>query len=123
MEEEAIDNKIGSDCSSLPLLVTAKNQKKFKCESTAYVNKISWFRQSQMIFQVHVHEEEKGTSQSNEALALGRLGLVSCKVWAAVSRSHRGQEVDSGGIPYEPQGPAVDNRVWGRGALGAGDQT
>lgn len=88
----------------------------------ASVNKISLCRQ-QSDCQVHVHEEEKGTSQSNEAWALGSLGLVSCKIWATVSRADMGQEVDSGENPYEPQGPAADNKVWGRGPLGAGDQT
>lgn len=63
-----------------------------------------------------VHEEENGPSQSNEALALGGLGPVSCKIWAAALRAHKGHEVDFGENPYEPQGPAADNRVWGRGA-------
>lgn len=32
------------------------------------------------------------------------------------SGAHRGHSVDSGDNPYEPQGPAADNSVWGKGA-------
>lgn len=86
----------------------------------AYINKISPFTESEVICLVHIHAEEKGPSQSNEASALGGLGSASCEIWVAVSRAQRGHEVDSGENPYEPQGPTAD-KVWGRRAWVAGD--